>query len=295
MESLPASLAFGHVELSGAGVAIGAAETERAASAAGSAAAGAAPEPRSGESSGAVGPGLVSSKTSVTLHREPARIKRMASTVRTVSQLHQDETGASGYRWWALFLTFTYAPGHDWAPRHMTALIKAVRAFLARQGLPCRYVWVMELHRSGRPHFHAVLWLPKGKRLPKPDLRGWWPWGSTKIELARSPVGYLCKYASKGASVVDAALEEGGGAIPKGARLCGSGGLSTAGRLLRSWRLAPAWVREIFDSPEHRPIRAPGGGWLSRLTGEAVPSPWFLAEHAPDWSWCRFERREVAA
>jgi hypothetical protein len=222
----------------------------------------------------------------VTLERNPLRIKRMQKTVRESSRLLQDETASLGRRFWAVFLTFTYAPGAAWEPGHMTAFFQAVRAYLKRQGLTCRYVWVMELHKSGRPHYHAVLWLPYGMRLPKPDLRGWWSYGATKIELARSPVGYLAKYASKGIPETDA--DDGRPAIPKGARLCGNGGLSMAARMVRSWRLCPAWVRELFTL-EDRPVRAPGGGWLSRQDGRWEPSRWALVDRAPDWSWMTFE------
>lgn len=245
-----------------------------------------------GASGAAAAPGLVSSKTSVTLERNPTRIKRMQKTVRESSRLHQEEVAASGLRFWAVFLTFTYAPDATWEPGHMTAYVRAVRAYLGRLGLACRYVWVMELHKSGRPHYHAVFWLPRGQRLPKPDQVGWWPYGSTKIELARSPVGYLAKYASKG--VPEMGADDHRPAIPKGARLSGNGGLSKAARMVRSWRLCPAWVREIF-SVEDRPIRAPGGGWLSRLTGDFEPSRWAIVDRAPDWSWIRFEPVEVSA
>lgn len=244
----------------------------------------------------AAGPGLVSSETSdtrsgeraraleenpegITVYRHDARLKRMQRSVRTAAELHRDETRAGGFRCRAAMVTLTYAPEIDWQARHVSAFVKAVRQYLARRGFACRFVWVLELTKAGRPHYHALFWLPRGLTLPKPDRRGWWPHGSTRIEWARSPVGYLCKYASKGCAAGD---------LPKGARLCGLGGLSVAGRRLRSWRLCPAWVREVF-AVEDRPIRAPGGGWLSRLSGDFEPARWRLVARASDWSWLRFE------
>lgn len=254
------------------------------------------PNARGGASLGAAGPGLVSSETSdtsghgaaapgsenpagITVYRHDARLKRMQRSVRTAAELHRDEIQDGGFRGWVAMVTLTYAPEIAWEPRHVSAFVKAVRQYLARRGHACRFVWVLELTKRGRPHYHALFWLPYGLTLPKPDRRGWWPHGSTRIELARSPVGYLCKYASKGCAEGD---------LPKGARLCGLGGLSVAGRRLRSWRLCPAWVREVF-AVEDRPIRAPGGGWLSRLSGAFEPARWRLVERAPDWSWLRFE------
>ena len=34
--------------------------------------------------------------------------------------------------------------------------------------------------------------------MPKADKQGWWRHGMTNTVPARSPVGYLCKYTSKG-------------------------------------------------------------------------------------------------
>lgn len=202
----------------------------------------------------------------------------MQRSVRTAAELHADETQRGGFRCKAAMVTLTYAPEIAWEPRHVTGLLKAVRQYLARRGHACRFVWVLELTQAGRPHYHVLFWLPRGLSLPKPDRQGWWPHGSTRIEWARSPVGYLCKYASKGCEECQ---------LPKGARLCGLGGLSAEGRRVRSWRLCPAWVREVFGVDD-RPIRAPGGGWLSRLTGDWEPPRWRLVARAPDWSWLRF-------
>lgn len=236
---------------------------------------GAGPEARGGSAA----PGLVPTKTSVTLVRQEARLKRMKRSVLTSARLMQEEATDHGWRFRVAMLTLTYRPEAQWSARHITGLVKALRAYLDRRKVRARYVWVLELTQAGKPHYHLLIWLPRGMSLPKPDKRGWWPHGLTRIEWARSAVGYLAKYASKGTD---------GYAFPKGARLCGVGGLSLRSRLEKAWWLAPSWVREAF-SIEERPVRAPGGGWVSRISGDWLPSPWRLVDRASDWSWARFE------
>jgi hypothetical protein len=158
-------------------------------------------------------------------------------------------------------------------------MLACIREYLRRRDLPFRYVWVMELTQAGIPHYHAVIFLPFGRSLPKPDKQGWWPHGMTRIEWARNAVGYLAKYASKGQ----------GGDFPKGARLYSSGGLDNAQRSIRSWWMLPGWIRELWGS-EHRPRKAKGGGFLSRLTGEHLPSPWRMVGRADNWKWIELSR-----
>lgn len=257
---------------------------------------------RAGRRLGAAGPGLVSLETSVTrpseasgnpsqvpevfeVHRHEARLRRMRRAVGSAAALLQDEALEGGRRCKAAMVTLTYRPEAPWEPGQVTAFVRCVREHLRRRALPCRFVWVLELTQAERPHYHVLFWLSRGLTLPKPDKQGWWPHGHTRIEWARSPVGYLVKYASKG---ID------GGELPRGARLSGCGGLSKAARVVRSWRLCPAWVREIF-SVEDRPARVRGGGWVSRLTGAFDAARWALLGHAPDWSWVRFGPVGVAA
>ena len=57
----------------------------------------------------------------------------------------------------------------------------------------------------------------------------------------------------------------------------------------KSYALLPRWVREVFDL-EDTPKRAPGGGFLSRVTGEWLPSPWRVVLHGPKWAWVEVER-----
>lgn len=249
---------------------------------------------------GAAGPGLVSSQTSVPspeqgqllAFRHETRLRRLRESVSNAAGIHEAELQALPFRFEALFLTLTYAPGIPWAPRDISRFLKRLRAWYGRTyGEPPRYTWVGEIQEKRKAagsedhcvHYHVVIWVPKGARLPKPDESGWWPHGMTKIERARSPVGYLTKYASKGTSPDD---------IPKGARLHGCGGLSVAGRLERTWRMCPAWVREIF-SAEDRPQRAPGGGWISKVTRRFEPSRWVMVQRARDWSWVIFGPRQA--
>jgi len=100
--------------------------------------------------------------------------------------------------------------------------------------------------------------------MPKADKRGWWCQGMTQTVWARNAVGYLAKYASKG---------NGDQVISKGVRLYGIGGLSASSRLNRAWWNLPSGVR-VWGFPSDRWRRAPGGGWVSRSSGEWRASLW---------------------
>jgi len=166
---------------------------------------------------------------------------------------------------WVAMVTLTYRPGVEWSPRHISAALKACREWHRRRGLTFRYVWVAELQARGVVHYHVLVWMPVGCKLPKWDQQGWWPHGATNIKRAHSAVGYVCKYASK--------TDQKTGRFPHGARVSGFGGLPERTREHRVWRLAPEWLR-LQTYPEMQLRPAPGGGWLSRLTGEWWPSPW---------------------
>lgn len=164
--------------------------------------------------------------------------------------------------WWCCFVTLTYRPGASWRPKHMSLFLEALRNELGRR-VPLRYVWVMELTRAGVPHYHVALWLPSGTKLAKPDQSGAWPHGSTRIERARAPVGYLIKYATKGSSTLS---------LPRGARLYGAGGLGREARAEVRWWLLPNYVRRHCQPGDHV-VRFKTGGWVSMSTGEWWPSP----------------------
>lgn len=134
-------------------------------------------------------------------------------------------------------LTLTYRPDVEWAPLQLRDMLRHYTMWAKRNKCQFSYVWTIEPHKSGRPHYHVVFFVSGGKTPPFPDEQGWWPHGKSQAVWAHSPVGYIAKYASKGH----------GAEFPAGARLWGAGGLTARARAQRSWCLAPKWVREVTE------------------------------------------------
>jgi hypothetical protein len=223
-------------------------------------------------STGREAAGLVSSQTSgpptdnpLRIDREASRLKRLKCSVLTAARLHVKQRN----RWKVAMLTLTYAPEFDWAANQMSDLVRHVRKYLRRKGIEMRYVWVQEFTKKGRPHYHMLLWLPLGITLPKPDKRGWWPFGFTKIEWARNAIGYIAKYASKGDSLHPPA---------RGARMHGNGGVTGEELLEQRWWKLPSWLRETADYRDGVRRAAPrtGGGFVNPTSGEVYRSPWVV-------------------
>jgi hypothetical protein len=208
-----------------------------------------------------------------------SRLKRVRHATITSARLLEEEVNErrrGGFRWEAYMVGCTYRPGEGWSARDLTETMTQIRAYLKARGLPFLYCWVAEIQEkraAARPgdleqgtvlHYHVLIWLPRGMSLPKPDKRAWWRHGSTSVIRARRPVGYMVKYASKGGCL---------DYVPSGARMTGFGGLTQLKRRERAWWMCPTWIREKWSEAD-RPCRAPGGGWVSRKTGEWIESPW---------------------
>lgn len=227
----------------------------------------------SGAPGAAAGPGLVSSHTSGTstdlIEIDPflTRLRRMARSVLTASRMHEFELRHKRFK--PAMLTLTYREVDGWHQRHISELLRHIRNWMRRRGHRLRYVWVAELQQRGALHYHVLLWLPRGLTLPKPDKQGWWTHGSTRIEWARKPAGYLAKYASKLDSKV-------GIGFPAGARLHGKGGLEEFGRSVAQWFNLPQWAREICDLAG-RAVRRKGIGLVERDSGVCLPTPWRMS------------------
>lgn len=219
---------------------------------------------------GGAAAGLVYSQTSGTpsdgpmrVDREASRIKRLRCSVLTAARLHVQERP----RWRVAMLTLTYRDDVEWGPGQVSSVVRHLRQWLARKGVPMRFVWVQEFTKRGRPHYHMLLWLPLCIGKIFPDERGWWPHGFTRFEWARNAVGYIAKYASKGDALHQPA---------KGARMHGNGGLTGDALLEQRWWKLPGWLRgDVKPSDRVRRAQAgTGGGYVHPDTGEVHRSPW---------------------
>lgn len=205
--------------------------------------------------------------------RLQSRLNRMSSGVLTATRLIDAEVEATKIRFHRYMITLTYRPGVVWQPWHISKTIKFYRTWAEKNNFKLRYVWVAEI-QEGRfqrgdsllgecVHYHLLIWVPVRLSPPMADKQGWWSYGMTNRVRVSRPVKYMMKYASKGQSVE----------FPKGLRIHGCGGLVESARNERRWWLMPRWVRAIF-SIDDLPFRCPGGGIVSRLTGEWLPSIW---------------------
>lgn len=188
------------------------------------------------------------------------RLKKMRCRVLTGARLHVGQVQG----WRAAMLTLTYRPDVTWSGRHISECLRHIRGWLRRRSIRFRYVWVMETTKVGKPHYHVVVWLPPGVKLPLLDASGWWPHGMTRMEWARCAVGYVSKYVSKG---------DEGSKLPSGARMYGLGGLEGEALLESRWWALPVWLRELVGVCD-KVRRIVGAGWLNVDTGECFESPW---------------------
>jgi len=144
--------------------------------------------------------------------------------------------------YYAVCVTLTYAD-RSWCSRDVSAFIKRVREYYRRRGWRFTYFWVAELQERGAVHFHIIIFVPRGHKLPKPDQRGWWKKGFTNIIAVKHFAAYLSKYLQKG---IDGKIR-----FPKGIRIFGYGGLDYLERCMYrcSWlpRAVVNYLREKFD------------------------------------------------
>lgn len=224
------------------------------------------------------------------VHNVDARMTRMRRNLGTSAVLHSmtSPMGLKGFD--AFMLTFTYADESDWSPSHIRDALRRLRQLVRARGHELRYCWVMEMkkRKSGSrvgepmPHYHCVVWLPKGHYAATEgaaklagfgvqhlelDTLGYWPHGLTNSCLAVAPVRYIMGYATKGEKCNE-------GPFPHGARIYGVGGLDATQRGHRRWGNYPRFIRQNAAISD-RWVRAPGGGWTDPH-GRHWPSEWAL-------------------
>lgn len=89
--------------------------------------------------------------------------------------------------WEAIAICLTYRDLSEWekGKRSLSKYMNAVRMWVRRKFKShVFYCWVREMQERGVPHYHILLIVPKGVRLPKPD-QSWWPHGFSNIKLLR--------------------------------------------------------------------------------------------------------------
>jgi hypothetical protein len=187
----------------------------------------------------------------------------------------------------AWMVTLTYARADGWRSDHMSECIRLWRRWCKFRGLACRYAWVAEIQDGtrkervegqgvvrgrGAVHYHLMVWLPQGVSAPFFDCvqrvgartrSVIWPHGMSERDIARTSVGYLMKYASKG--------NREGYAFPKGLRVFGIGGLDELGKSVRSWLGLPEWCKRLYGCGQ---VVRKAGRLVVRDSGEVLESPW---------------------
>lgn len=201
----------------------------------------------------------------IQIDRVKSRLRRMKQGVLTAARLTDAQLRRGSFRFHAVMVTLTYAPGATWGRRDVSAFLHRVRQWHKSHGKTMHYVWSAEMQKRGEVHYHIVFWIPSGLTLPKPDKRGWWPHGGSNVIAARNGVAYIVKYATKGTE---------GPPFPRGVRIHGKGGLDNEGKREARWWRAPIEAREFFG--ELADIRATKGGRVDRNTGSFWASPWRL-------------------
>lgn len=207
------------------------------------------------------------------------RLKRLKNLRRAVFHAGElQKFQKSGFRqetpW---FVTLTYAEANAWQPDHIAVAIDAYRHWCGRRGVVCKYVWVGELTKTGRVHYHLICWLPHGVRMTFWDrprrvkgkkTQAFWIHGMSNTQPSKKGVAYLMKYLSKMGELH---------VFPKGMRLHGVGGLTPEARAIKAWSNLPLWVRADHGVGD---IKRLGCGYLDTTSGEIL-EPMYRREFIP--------------
>ena len=197
------------------------------------------------------------------IDRKGSRLRRMKHSVLTAARLTDEQLRRGSFRYHAVMVTLTYEVGQTWHRRNLSSFLHRVRQWHKGHGKKMNYVWTAEMQKRGEVHYHVVFWMPSGLTLPKPDRKGWWNHGMSNVMPCKTGVGYIAKYASKGAE---------GPAFPRGVRIHGQGGLDHEGKRIARWWRSPSEAREFFGTDAD--IRAVKGGRFDLKTGLFWRSPW---------------------
>lgn len=200
-----------------------------------------------------------------------ARLRRVQRRVKAWAEVIQPYIdNQANYR--LVMVTLTYADVDGWKAGHIRSFMLKVKKELG-SGL-LSYAWVAEMQKRGAVHYHVLLLVKKGTKIEKPDQAGWWPWGMSKIETARSPF-YVLTYTGKEYQKMSQ--------YPKGLRVfalwIGDGVVEAVTRWFFRLSALPRWLVEQAKGIETvgaKFRRVPGGGW--DCNGSFFRSPWEIIE-----------------
>lgn len=89
--------------------------------------------------------------------------------------------------WEAIAVCLTYRDLDEWerGKKSLSRYLNALRMYIQRRyKTKFLYCWVREMQERGVPHYHILLIVPKGVRIPKPD-KSWWGHGHSNVKLLR--------------------------------------------------------------------------------------------------------------
>jgi hypothetical protein len=93
-----------------------------------------------------------------------------------------------------VMIDLTYRGVEDYRPGHINDYVKKLKQSVGKNLYG--FAWVAELQQRGAVHYHLVLVVKKGSRIPVPDKSGMWKHGMSKIGTAKTPY-YLLVYTGK--------------------------------------------------------------------------------------------------
>lgn len=195
------------------------------------------------------------------LSRQRRRVSAWAKAIKPVLE--------DGEKYRRVMITLTYASGDDWRPNQIKIFLQSLRKLLGSRLYA--YAWVAELQARGAVHYHVLLVVKKGTKIPEPDTSGMWKWGFSNIQTART-IFYIVKYIGKEHQKV--------GRFPKGLRIfavwVADGVIEEMAKWFFRTSSLPGWFRKeviaSIDNWGEKWKRVPGGGW--EFTGQVFASPW---------------------
>lgn len=198
--------------------------------------------------------GLVPSTRKI-IDLQHSRMKRLKHRAR-----HTQTYWTSKKTW---LITLTYRPEVEPTKEHWTeARLRFRQWYKKAHGTETepRILWVRELTKKGRLHYHAVV---NGTYPGKWDKIGIWPHGMSQTKQGKGDAcsAYLLKYASKLDSKLTGDF--------KHWRLYGFTGLSQEERRSISYQMLPEWIRSTYSLAE---IRSPSARVLHN--GQKLCSGW---------------------